>query len=275
MMNMGMTAALTLRPTPYRVAGAETSFSIDLAVTGLSKSFDAKRTVLDEISFEVPRGQAVALIGGNGAGKSTLLRCCVGLIGIDRGSARLFGEDLSTSKPHIARKLRARVGFVFQQHNLIGRVSVISNVLHGALSRAGMRGWCHQLAPAAEREKSLHCLELVGMADFAGRRADRLSGGQSQRVAIARALMQDPRIVIADEPVASLDPKAAEEIMTLFALLMEKSGVTFLFCSHNLQHALRYSQRLIGLRGGSLTLDAPSRSQTLSTLRELYEFPAG
>ncbi|HEY7715807.1 MAG TPA: ATP-binding cassette domain-containing protein [Candidatus Binatia bacterium] len=245
--------------------------TIDVAAIGLSKSYDAKAKVLDNISFAVPTGEAVALIGRNGAGKSTLLRCCVGLAKIDEGSACLFGEELSTLPPRTMREFRARVGFVFQQHNLVGRLSVLSNVLHGALSRTAIRGWCHQIAPSIEREQALRCLELVGMADFAWRRADRLSGGQSQRVAIARALMQEPRVVIADEPVASLDPKAAEEIMTLFAGLMEKSRITFLFSSHNLQHALRYSVRLLGLCDGSLILDAPAKSQTISSLREIYD----
>jgi phosphonate transport system ATP-binding protein len=248
--------------------------SIDVAAIGLSKSYDANAKVLDDISFAVPKGEAVALIGCNGAGKSTLLRCCVGLAPIDEGSACLFGEVISTLPPRMLREFRARVGFVFQQHNLVGRLSVLSNVLHGALSRTGIRGWWHQIAPSIERERALHCLELVGMADCAGRRADRLSGGQSQRVAIARALMQEPRVVIADEPVASLDPKAAEEIMTLFAGLMGKGRITFLFSSHNLQHALRYSVRLLGLSGGSLVLDAPAKSQTISSLREIYDSPA-
>ena len=255
-------------------AVAGPSPTIDVAAVRLSKSYDAKTKVLDGISFEVPKGEAVALIGRNGAGKSTLLRCCVGLATIDEGSARLFGEELSTLPPRMMREFRARVGFVFQQHNLVGRLSVLSNVLHGALSRTGIRGWWHQIAPSIERERALHCLDLVGMADFAGRRADRLSGGQSQRVAIARALMQEPRVVIADEPVASLDPKAAKGIMTLFILLMEKSRITFLFSSHNLQHALRYSVRLLGLSGGSLILDAPAKSQTISSLLEIYDPPA-
>lgn len=248
--------------------------TIDVAAIGLSKSYDAKTKVLDDISFAVPNGEAVSLIGCNGAGKSTLLRCCVGLATIDEGSACLFGEELSTLPPRRMREFRARVGFVFQQHNLVGRLSVLSNVLHGALSRTGSRGWWHQIAPRIDRERALHCLDRVGMADFAVRRADRLSGGQSQRVAIARALMQAPRVVIADEPVSSLDPRAAEEIMTLFAGLMEKSRITFLFSTHNLQHALHYSGRLLGLYAGSLILDAPAKSQTISSLREIYDSSA-
>jgi phosphonate transport system ATP-binding protein len=245
----------------------------DLAAVNLRKSFAAQAAVLDGISFEIYPGEAVALIGANGAGKSTLLRCCVGLSPLDSGTARLFGRDLPGLQARELRALHAHVGFVFQQHNLVPRLSVLSNVLHGALSRSGCRGWFHQVAPRAERAKAMHCLDLVGLASFAGRRADRLSGGQSQRVAIARGLMQDPRIVIADEPVASLDPRAAEEVMELFAGLMEKVRLTFVFTSHNLQHAVRYADRLLALRAGTLQLDAPAKSQSLAALRQLYESP--
>jgi phosphonate transport system ATP-binding protein len=195
----------------------------------------------------------------------------VGLIPIDRGKALLFGNELSTLPRRQLRALRARVGFVFQQHNLVPRLSALSNVLHGCLRRTGTRAWFQGLSPPVERERAMHYLDLVGLADFADRRADRLSGGQSQRVAIARALMQEPRVVIADEPVASLDPKAAEEVMSLFARLMQQSRLTFMFTSHNLQQALAYSERLLGLHQGALTLDAPTRFQTLTTLAKLYE----
>jgi phosphonate transport system ATP-binding protein len=243
----------------------------DLAAVKLDKSFDNGVRVLHDVSFEILPGESVGLIGANGAGKSTLLRCAVGLIPIDGGKALLFDKELSTMPVRQLRALRSRVGFVFQQHNLVPRLSALCNVMHGSLGRTGARSWFQALASKAERERAMHYLDLVGLADFADRRADRLSGGQSQRVAIARALMQEPRVVIADEPVASLDPKAAEEIMSLFARLMQECRVTFMFTSHNLQQALTYSERLLGLHRGILTLDAPSRSQTLTTLAKLYE----
>jgi phosphonate transport system ATP-binding protein len=162
------------------------------------------------------------------------------------------------------------VGFIFQQHNLVPRLTVLSNVVHGSLARGGTLSWFHAVAPRQERERALHCLELVGLADLATRRADRLSGGQSQRVAIARALMQDPEIVIADEPAASLDPRAAEEVMECFTSVLQPARRTFVFTSHNLEHALKYADRLLGLNGGVLTLDASSKSQSLSSLKGLY-----
>ena len=263
--------ALRIATESFQGRRAGATHRPDLATVELRKSFDNRVAVLRDVSFEILAGESVALIGANGAGKSTLLRCAVGLIPIDGGKALLFGKELSTLTARELRELRARVGFVFQQHNLVPRLSALSNVLHGSLQRTGARAWFQGLSPCAERERAMHYLDLVGLADFADRRADRLSGGQSQRVAIARALMQEPRVVIADEPVASLDPKAAEEVMSLFARLMHECRVTFMFTSHNLQQALTYSERLLGLHQGSLTLDAPTRSQTLTTLAKIYE----
>lgn len=263
--------ALALDNHRYGAAAAVRARSADLAVTGLRKSFSGRAAVLKNISFEVLSGEAVALIGANGAGKSTLLRCCVGLTPIDSGVVRLFGRDLAPARGQELRRLRSQVGFVFQQHNLVPRLSVLTNVVHGALARVGMCGWLQTFASRAERERAMHYLDLVGLADFAARRADQLSGGQSQRVAIARALMQQPKMIFADEPVASLDPKAAEEVMKTFTRLLEQERLTFVFTSHNLEHALAYSERLLGLRAGTIELDAPSRSRNLSALSQLYD----
>lgn len=189
------------RPSPARLPEVT---DVDLAVAGLWKSFDGRTVVLKDIAFDIRHRQAVALIGANGTGKSTLLRCCVRLIEPDRGSVRLFGEELMGMGARRLRHLRARVGVVFQRHHLVPRLSVFSNVLHGALPRgSGPRVWFQSLARHQERERVLHCLDLVGLAPLAERRVDQLSGGESQRVAVARALMQAPRIMVADEPVAS------------------------------------------------------------------------
>ena len=180
-----------------------------LKVQRLSKRFDgAVAPVWSEISFEVPSGQSVAIIGGNGTGKSTLLRCCLRLIEPNDGDVHLHGEKLTGSHARQLRRMRSNVGFVFQKHNLVPRLSVLSNVLHGGMARSrGPRHWHHALASKEDREYAMHCLEQVSLAHLAERRADHLSGGQSQRVAVARALMQKPRTIFADEPVASLDPQ--------------------------------------------------------------------
>ncbi len=195
------------------------------------------------MSLQVPRGQSVALVGANGAGKSTLLRCCLRLIEPDQGTINLLSRDVRTLRRRQLRQLRAEVGFVFQRHNLVAQLSVLSNVLHGAQSRhGGPQVWYQSLAPRRLREEAMHCLELVGLADFAAHRADRLSGGQSQRVAIARTLMQRPRLMFADEPVASLDPNAGEEVMELFADLIRRQRLTLVFTSHHIDHALRFAR---------------------------------
>lgn len=244
-----------------------------LRVRGLRKTYsDGAVEVFRDISFDVLEGQSVALIGANGTGKSTLLRCCLRLIEPDDGEVTINGLDLTRQTGRGLRKSRARVGFVFQKHNLVPRLTVLSNVCHGALARGqGIRAWGHGVARTREREKALHCLELVGLADLAQRRADHLSGGQSQRVAIARALMQEPELLFADEPVASLDPHAGAEIMELFARLNRDHGLTFVFVSHQLEHALHFSERILGLSGGSMAIDALTHSHSLASLRGFYE----
>ena len=183
----------------------------------------------------------------------------------------ILGADMMRARPQELRHLRSRVGFVFQKHNLVPRLSVLSNVLHGALARkSGPRVWFQSFATGKDREEALDCLDLVGLAHLAGRRADRLSGGQSQRVAIARALMQRPEMVIADEPVASLDPSAGSEVMELFVRVMREKGLTLIFASHHLEHALQYSDRVVGLRNGQVELEADSANESAESLSEIY-----
>ena len=168
------------------------------------------------VSLKVRKGEIATVLGSNGAGKSTLLRCCLRLIEPDQGEVRVLGQEVRRLTRRQLRALRSRVGFVFQRHNLVARLSALINVLHGAQSRRrGPRTWFQGLAPRELREEAMHCLELVGLPQMAAQRADRLSGGQSQRVAIARMLMQRPEFVIADEPVASLDPATIEPVRAL------------------------------------------------------------
>jgi phosphonate transport system ATP-binding protein len=243
----------------------------DLEVRGLAKHFNGSARVLSDVSLAVRKGEAVALIGANGAGKSTLLRSCLRLVEPDSGEVRLLGQDVRALGAAGLRRLRSRVGFVFQRHNLVPRLPVLSNVLHGALARrAGLRAWFHQIAPRALREEAMACLERVGLADLASRRADQLSGGQSQRVAIARALMQRPEVMFADEPVASLDPAAGEEVMGCFVELIRREGLTLVFTTHDLRHALSYGDRVVGLRAGRVIIDAPAATLDLPSLRSFY-----
>jgi phosphonate transport system ATP-binding protein len=262
-------AAVLATEAPVQAAAVPTALRVDR----LAKRFPgATAPVWSDISFDVPAGQRVAIIGGNGTGKSTLLRCCLRLIEPDGGDIRLHGERLTGTSPRNLRRLRSSVGFVFQKHNLVPRLSVLTNVLHGGMARSrGPWQWHQSVARRADREYAMHCLGQVSLAHLAERRADHLSGGQSQRVAIARALMQRPRTIFADEPVASLDPQAGEEVMETFAALAHGQGLTLVFVSHHLEHALRYADRVLGLRAGGLALDAPAAGESLGSLRALYE----
>lgn len=249
---------------------AEVNAPAAIAISGLAKSFTPGRPVFSDISFEIAPGSIVALIGANGAGKSTLLRCIPRLIEPDAGSIRVLASDVTGSRTAL-RSVRTKLGFVFQKHNLVGRLSAFTNVVHGAQARGlGARAWLHSLAPHAVREEAVHCLSRVGLAEMAAQRADQLSGGQSQRVAIARALMQRPAIVLADEPSASLDPQAGDEVMQLFAGLMREERKTVVFTSHNLSHALSFADRVIALGSGKIMLDSPSSRLRESELRGLY-----
>jgi phosphonate transport system ATP-binding protein len=226
--------------------------------------------VLHDVSLAVHPGEAVALLGANGSGKSTLLRCALRLIEPDRGSIRLLDEDLSAARGRFLRRLRARAGLVFQRHNLVPRLSVLTNVVHGALDRSGLAAVHQAIAPGSLRAEAMECLDRVGLADLARRRADRLSGGQSQRVAIARALMQRAPLILADEPAASLDPAAAEEVMGLFGTLARQERIAVLFTSHDLSAALAHADRVLGLRDGRIDLEGQAEKFSARDLAGLY-----
>ena len=263
-------ALLSARPVATGAHSALVS-PVDIEARNVAKSFGSN-PIFDDVSFRLARGEAVALVGANGAGKSTLLRCLMGLIPVTSGSVHLLGEETSAANGAALRALRAQVGLVSQKHNLVPRLSVLSNVVHGFLGQApGFRHWSHMLAPTTSRSAAMQALEKVGLADFATRRADRLSGGQSQRVAIARAIVSGPKVLFADEPCASLDPSAGEDVMDLFFRLVKDEGVTVVFTSHNIEHALRFGDRVLGLANGKLQLDATAASLSHLDLRGLYD----
>lgn len=252
-------------------AGFAPVLPVDIRACALSKSF-GDTLIFSDVSFGLSRGEAVAIVGSNGTGKSTLLRCIMGLIAADSGQVEMLGTNVSAARPAELRKLRAQVGLVSQKHNLVPRLSVLSNVVHGLLGQhPGLRHWSQALAPTGSREAAMEALGKVGLADLANRRADRLSGGQSQRVAIARALVGQPKILFADEPTASLDPAAGEDVMDLFFSLARKQGVTVVFISHHMSHALTYGDRVLGLAGKKLRLDTRADHLNEAELRELYD----
>jgi phosphonate transport system ATP-binding protein len=258
-------------PCDERAAGAALP-AAHVEAAGLSMRYASGRLAVDRVSFCVAPGERVALIGPNGAGKSTLLLSLVRLVEPTGGAARVLGEEVRHLSSRRLRGLRSRVAFVFQKHNLVGRLSAFTNVVHGAQARsASPRLWAAATAPPAVREEAMAELDAVGLAHHAAHRADRLSGGQSQRVAVARAMMQRPELILADEPVASLDPRAAEDVMDLLRERADAAGATFVFTTHNLDHARRHADRLVALKDGRLAFDALTAAVSDATLRELYD----
>ena len=260
-------ALLDRAPIVAAPAHAETA----VAVHGLVKRFRTGAPVIDGLTLAIGAGSRIAVIGANGTGKSTLVRMLVRLVEPDAGVISVLGSDVRQLDARRLRSLRARVGFVFQRHNLVTRLSALSNVIHGAQGRVGgPRTWLQALSPRHLREEAMDCLDRVGLADKALSRVDTLSGGQSQRVAVARMLMQRPTLVIADEPDASLDPKSGEEVMAMLAELAGERKATLLFVSHRMEHARQFSDRIIGLGGGRISLDRPSRSVTEAELSGFF-----
>jgi len=225
---------------------------IMLQIKNLTKIYDGGVKALDNVSFDVPDGQFLAVIGLSGSGKSTLLRCINRLIEPTDGQILWNGEDITKASPDEMRRIRRKIGMVFQQFNLVHRSRVITNVLAGRLGYINPAWSLLNRFPKADMEKAVKQLERVGIADKANQRADELSGGQQQRVGIARALMQDPEIILADEPVASLDPVLAHSIMKHLEDINEKDGVTILCSLHFLDLVHRYADRVVALNEGKL-----------------------
>lgn len=249
-------------------------------VNDLTKLFGGANPVraLDGVSLSVPRGQLCVLIGLSGSGKSTLLRLLNGLHQPTSGTVKVLGVDVGTSRGAELRALRRRVGFVFQQFNLVPRATVLENVLTGALGRLrGPRIGVVSYNRALRREAAAH-LDRVGLGDRLFQRAGTLSGGQQQRVGIARMLMQSPELVLADEPVASLDPEASATIMDLLFAVCREQNLTVVCSLHQIDLALAYGNRIVGLRDGRLVLDVDagslSREEALAVYRRVGGDPA-
>ncbi len=244
-----------------------------LHVTDLKKSYGGP-LILQGVTFAAYSGVSLAVIGANGSGKSTLLKCLIRLTDPSAGRIQMLGQDVGALNPRDLRKFRSRIGVVWQKHNLVPRISALSNVLHGVQSRmSGPRSWWQWAAPEAVRAEAVACLARVGLADKALQRVDSLSGGQQQRVAIARMLMQRPEIVLADEPDASLDPQSGEDVMRLLSDLARQDGLTLIVISHRLEHTMEFSDRIIGLAGGQITLDVATAQADATQLRRFFDKP--
>ncbi|MEU2200385.1 phosphonate ABC transporter ATP-binding protein [Isoptericola sp. NPDC019482] len=222
-----------------------------VTVRGLQVAYGDGPLVLDGVDLDLHPGETVALLGASGSGKSTLMRSLTGFAPVNAGTVRVAGYDLTNLRRGDLRRLRASVGQVFQQFNLVGRLSVLTNVLTGALHSAGPVNLAGGFS-AAHRRQALDLLDRVGIAHKATEQARSLSGGQQQRVAIARALMQQPRLLLADEPVASLDPKMSHAVLELLQQIAHEDGIPVLVSLHVLPLALEHSDRVVGLRHGQV-----------------------
>jgi phosphonate transport system ATP-binding protein len=236
----------------------------------LSKHYASGAAALGGIDLEVGVGEFVTLIGPSGAGKSTLLRCINGLILPTAGEITVDGQSVTGASPDALRGVRAKVGFVFQHFNLLKRLSVLDNVRVGTLSRIG--SWSSMIArfPEAETERARRALRRVGLSGLEHRRADTLSGGQQQRVGIARALVQEPRVLLADEPMSSLDPALSQSLMELLRHINLEDGLTVITSLHVLDLAVGYGGRIIGLRAGRVVHDGPPAAMTDSVARMIF-----
>ncbi|GAB4543524.1 MAG: phosphonate ABC transporter ATP-binding protein [Anaerolineales bacterium] len=225
---------------------------------------------LDNVTFDAPKGQFVAVIGLSGSGKSTLLRCINRLIEPTSGTILLDEQDVTRANADEMRRIRRKIGMVFQHFNLVHRSSVLTNVLAGRLGYINPAWSLLNRFPPSDVEKARKQLERVGIGDKASQRADALSGGQQQRVGIARALMQDPEIILADEPVASLDPVLAHSIMQHLEKINKEDGVTVLCSLHFLDLVHRYADRVVALNAGQLVFDGLPKDIDDKKFKEIY-----
>ena len=268
-----------------------------LVFDNVSKSYNNITKALTDVSFSVEEGEFVSIIGPSGSGKSTILRCINRLVDATQGSITFdghlvtpYGKSLKTSvlegsrSVHSSqtktskkqlRQIRKKIGMIFQHYNLVERLSVIENVLHGRLGHkstiSGVIGYYSE----EEKETAFQILDKLGLAEQAYKRCDELSGGQKQRVGIARSIIQEPRLILCDEPIASLDPSSSKVIMDHLKNINETMKITCIFNLHQVDVAIKYSKRIIGVTMGHIVYDGPPELLTKSKIYEIYQSEEG
>ncbi len=261
-----MNGAATRRPPAVSV---ETAGGQAVCLQQLTKVF-GQTTALDQVDLAVPAGQMLAILGPSGSGKSTLLRTLNGLVAPSSGTVEVLGCDVGHAHGRQIRALRRRVGFIFQQFGLVGRLTVLENVLSGALGRIRFPRFGVLSYPRSLRLEALAQLERVGLDSRAFQRSDTLSGGQQQRAAIARTLMQHPELLLADEPVASLDPESSAAVMELLLRICQEEHLTVIASLHQVELARGWADRMVGLRDGRTVLDARPQDISSEEVMEIY-----
>lgn len=246
-----------------------------LEIRNVSKTYANSTKALRDVTLFIEEGEFVSIIGPSGAGKSTLLRCVNRLVDASQGVILLDGTDVTKASGKELRRVRTKTGMIFQHYNLVNRLSVIENVLHGRLGHksalSGMVGYYTE----SEKEQAFRILDRLGLVEQAYKRCDELSGGQKQRVGIARALMQQPRLILCDEPIASLDPNSARVIMDYLSDINKTMNITCILNLHQVDVAVRYSKRIIGITGGSVVYDGESELLDSKTIHRIYQSEEG
>tara|TARA_Y100001933_G_scaffold241252_1_gene267501 strand:- start:344 stop:1174 length:831 start_codon:yes stop_codon:yes gene_type:complete len=240
-----------------------------LKIEALTKSFGPNIAV-NKVTFAVEKPAMIGIIGRSGAGKSTLLRMLNRLTDASSGRIVFEGRDVSALKGAEKRAWQSQCAMIFQQFNLVPRMDVVSNVLHGTLNRRSTLATMFNLFPDSDIHRAIEILDRLGIAEHAPKRAEALSGGQQQRVAIARALMQDPKIILADEPIASLDPMNAQIVMDTLRRIHEEDGRMVIANLHTLDTARRYCDRVIGMLAGRVVFDGTPEQLTTGVARDIY-----
>lgn len=244
-----------------------------LELRGVSKSYNSRAKALSDVSLSIARGEFVSVIGSSGAGKSTMLRCANRLIDPTAGTVMFDGRDITRIRGRELRQCRRRIAMVFQHYNLVYRATAIENVLQGRLGYKSVVAGALGIFSEQEKRRAFNILDQVGLAEFAYTRADQLSGGQKQRVGIARALVQDPLLMLADEPIASLDPKSSRTVMKHLRWAADELGVACLVNLHQVDFATEFSDRIVALKQGELVFDGAPSELTAADIAEIYGTP--
>lgn len=241
-----------------------------LQVNRISKHYEKDKPVLTNISLNVKQGEFISIIGPSGAGKSTLLRCMNRMIDISDGEIHFDGTNMMVLNKRHLRKYRTKIGMIFQHYNLVSRLTVIENVLHGRLGYKSTIQGVLSLFKEDEKREAFQLLEKLGMVEHAYKRCDQLSGGQKQRVGIARALIQSPKLLLCDEPIASLDPNSSKIIMDHLKEISTEMNITCIVNLHQVDVAKKYSDRIIGLNTGEIVYDGSSEDLVEQEIRKIY-----